>query len=370
MAVSAQSASAASRRTAGRRSPLRVATMEPADFTGQPATQPPAVRREVSAAELRKMKISEFSQWLGTQTNKWKRPFQAGAIRDYTDAARVLHRWMSEQGIDADFTACDTEILNRFFAWYRQTHSQGGTNTRQRNLHHLFKWLARKVGTPDPWADPDLVRYSPSEVSPATLHQECISDLLKVTGDGRATDPEDIRDHAIIRVLTEGVRRTELTQIELHDLSADLIAQPFIRVVPLKGARAQDQGRLVPLCPATARAIVSYLGARRSHRLATSSFLWLGRRGPLTGSGVARMLDRRTEQADWDPVHMHQFRHTFANDWLDGGGAEGDLMRLMGWKDRSMVDRYAADMQVRRAIAAKQRRGEMYGTGAGSEAHS
>ena len=54
------------------------------------------------------------------------------------------------------------------------------------------------------------------------------------------------------------------------------------------------------------------------------------------------------------------FRHTFAHDWLEGGGAEGDLMRLMGWKDRSMLDRYGADLQVQRAIQAKRRRGEMY----------
>jgi hypothetical protein len=30
-------------------------------------------------------------------------------------------------------------------------------------------------------------------------------------------------------------------------------------------------------------------------------------------------------------------------------------MRLMGWNDRSMVDRYAADMQDQRAFEAKRR---------------
>jgi hypothetical protein len=49
-----------------------------------------------------------------------------------------------------------------------------------------------------------------------------------------------------------------------------------------------------------------------------------------------------------------------AHDWLAGGGAEGDLMRLMGWQDRAMLDRYGADLQVQRAIEAKRRRGEMY----------
>jgi len=45
---------------------------------------------------------------------------------------------------------------------------------------------------------------------------------------------------------------------------------------------------------------------------------------------------------------------------FDGGGAEGDLMRLMGWTDRSMLDRYGADLQVQRAIDAKRRRGDLY----------
>ena len=49
-----------------------------------------------------------------------------------------------------------------------------------------------------------------------------------------------------------------------------------------------------------------------------------------------------------------------ANDWLASGGSEGDLMRLMGRQDRSMVDRYAADMQDQRAFDAKRRRGDMY----------
>jgi hypothetical protein len=54
--------------------------------------------------------------------------------------------WMAEEDIDGDFTACSVDVLNRFFAAYRNAHSQGGANTRQRNLHHLFKWLAVRCG--------------------------------------------------------------------------------------------------------------------------------------------------------------------------------------------------------------------------------
>lgn len=167
----------------------------------------------------------------------------------------------------------------------------------------------------------------------------------------------------MIRMLTEGVRRTELTQQHTGDLSADLIGRPFVRVVPLKGVRNSSEGRLVPLSPSTGRAITVYLRARRAHRPASSPTLWLGtrNRGPLTGSGLYVMLKRRAIQAGYDPDgHPHQFRHTFANDWLEGGGAEGDLMRLMGWTDRSMLDRYGADLAVHRAVQAKRRMGEMY----------
>ncbi len=169
----------------------------------------------------------------------------------------------------------------------------------------------------------------------------------------------------MIRMLTEGVRREELAQQQITDLSDDLIARPFVRVVPLKGARDFSQGRLVPLMMGSAQALSAYLRMRRTHKQAKLPALWLGsrNRGPMTGSGVYQMLERRAEEAGYDPrdVHPHMFRHIVpANDWLAGGGSEGDLMRLMGWHDRSMVDRYAADLQDQRAFEAKLRRGDLY----------
>ena len=46
-------------------------------------------------------------------------------------------------------------------------------------------------------------------------------------------------------------------QIGLGDRPADLIARPYIRVVPLKGARAADEGRMVPLTLSTAKARIT-----------------------------------------------------------------------------------------------------------------
>jgi integrase/recombinase XerD len=312
---------------------------------------------------MRRAMIGEFAEWLRSRTNKHKRPFQEDTISAYCDAAVALDAWMTSAGLETDFTGCDTAMLNRFFSWYFGEHGQGGTNTKQRNLRHLFTWLEAEYGNPHPYTD-DLQRYAPVVTRPVTLAAEFIRDLLEVTGGGRARDFENARDHAIVRMLTEGVRRAELVQQRIDDVPTDPIARPYVRVVPLKGARAEDEGRIVPLSMPTARAFVVYLRARRGHRKAESSrALWLGtrNRGPMTGSGVYRMLKRRADEAGYDPeVHPHQFRHTFAHDWLNGGGSEGDLMRLMGWKDRAMLDRYGADLQVQRAIEAKRRRGDLY----------
>jgi site-specific recombinase XerD len=316
----------------------------------------------MSGAGLRQMMISEYTAWLRSATNKHGRPFQEGTVRDYTETARVLNRWMTEQDHDGDFTACDDALLNTFFADYFAAHGQSGTNTRQRSLRHLFTWLEKAYEHPHPYTDA-LQRYSPIQTRPSTLAQEFIADLLEVTGGGQTHDFHRSRDHALIRMLTEGMRRTEIVQQETGDLSADLIARPFVRVVPLKGARTWNTGRLVPLTNATGRAVTAYLRARRSHRLASSPALWLGtrNRGPLSGSGLYRMLKQRAVQAGYEPeVRPHMFRHTLANDWLEHGGAEGDLMELMGWTDRSMVDRYAADMKAHRAFQAKQRMGDLY----------
>ena len=230
--------------------------------------------------------ISEFGEWLRTRTNRHGRPFQEETIWAYRDAAVALSAWMGSEGLEADFSGCDTGVLNRFFRWYHGTHSQGGTNTKQRNLRHLFTWLAVEYGHPHPYTDA-LVRYAPVKTRPSTLAADFIKDLLAVTGDGRSRVFEDARDHAMIRVLTEGVRRAELVQIRLDDLPADLIARPYIRVVPLKGARAADEGRIVPLTLATAKAVVVYLRVRQSHgKAGVSAALWLGsrNRGPMTGS--------------------------------------------------------------------------------------
>jgi len=215
---------------------------------------------------------------------------------------------------------------------------------RFRSLQQFFKWLASEGEIE---RSPMATMHPPHvpETPPPVLRE---AELRKLLDACAGTDFEDRRDNAMIRLfLDTGMRRGELAGLRLEDVDLDQEAA----VVLGKGRRP----RACPFGHKTGQALDRYLRSRARRADASEPWLWLGKRGRLTETGVEQAVKRRGRAVGLPDIHPHQFRHTYAHQWLPAGGTEGDLMRLAGWKSRQMLARYGASAADERAREAYKR---------------
>lgn len=209
-------------------------------------------------------------------------------------------------------------------------------NRRLAALRAFCRWaVAVGLLASDPTAGVPAVAQAPAP--PKALET---SDLRRLVRRAQASG-NPLHGAVVVLLANTGLRVSELCNLRLQDVE---ISERRGRVVVRMGKG--EKYREVPLNAEARRALQEYLAVRPT---VADDRLLVGRRGPLTASGVWRIVAKYAREAGVEAT-PHVLRHTFATRLLREAGADLVVVSdLLGHSDPRTTARY-----VRSSVADRE----------------
>jgi site-specific recombinase XerD len=272
--------------------------------------------------------------------------------RLYLPRLRSFVAWLGQQGMPSSLEGVTREHVEAYVLWLQQkapgrkrTEGQmpASVSIAYRTLRSFFNWAVREDLLPRSPMDKMRAPSVPEE-PPAVLRDADLERLIKVC---KGTGFESRRDMALIRLLYDtGMRRGEIASLRVEDIDWSS-KQIYVHAASSKS----KVGRMAPFGAKAGMALDHYLRERSRHLSGEAPWLWLGKRGRLSDSGILQVVERRGKDAGFDKLHPHMFRHAFAHNMKASGLSDEMVMMLGGWRDPGSMQRYGKGAAAERAIA-------------------
>ncbi|MEO0697670.1 MAG: tyrosine-type recombinase/integrase [Pseudomonadota bacterium] len=201
-------------------------------------------------------------------------------------------------------------------------------------LSAFFRWCRQKgLMSTDPLKSIDLPKLP--QALPKSLTKQDAHTVLEVVQNDVYSHPFlRHRNYAIFHmfVLT-GLRRSELLNLKLADVDIENLAL-YVR----NGKNSKD--RVLPISVELCQSLVRYLSQRKQlNKSSPYFFASFTMDTGFTVHGLEKLV-RKLRSISGIEFHVHQFRHTFATQMLEGGCDIYSLSRMMGHSDIKLTTIY------------------------------
>ena len=238
--------------------------------------------------------------------------------------------------------------IERFFIYLRKESglSESSLINVWRGIRVFFDWAESQLGTKRPDKSIPYPKTPIKQVQPFTSDEirriisacnytSTSSDISKTSF--RMKRPTAERDKAIILTLLDtGVRVSELARITMGDINLE---SGEIQIKPFKSG-LKSKPRTVFIGKLSKSTLWRYLSGK--HKDFNDYVFTTSQDYPMNRTSIRQLLVRIGQRAEINNVYPHQFRHTFAIQYLRNGGDIFTLQRILGHSSLEMVKRYLA----------------------------